>query len=56
MAVASQNLIHMKSHVLNRAIAVFQERLCWQFSAWMSGFGRLASNPKVPSLSSNVCF
>jgi hypothetical protein len=28
MAVTSQNLIHAKSHVLSRAIAVFQERLC----------------------------
>jgi hypothetical protein len=28
MAVASQNLIHVKSHVLSRAIAVFQKRLC----------------------------
>jgi hypothetical protein len=28
MAMASQNLIHVKSHVLSRAIAVFQERLC----------------------------
>jgi hypothetical protein len=33
MAVTSQNLIHAKSHFLSRAIAVFQERFCWQFSA-----------------------
>jgi hypothetical protein len=33
MAVASQNLIHVNNHFPSRAIAVFQERLCWQFSA-----------------------